>query len=70
MSVSRNLVATTPKNHNGSSHVEVSAAEVEVVPEAGDIAELAYQRFLARGSVHGFHEEDWVSAERELKNRA
>jgi DUF2934 family protein len=31
-----------------------------------DVAERAYQKFLARGSVHGFDRQDWVEAQREL----
>jgi hypothetical protein len=32
-----------------------------------EIARLAYARFLARGSVHGFDGEDWFAAEAELR---
>jgi len=34
------------------------------------IAERAYLKFLARGCVHGFHEQDWFEAERELIEEA
>jgi hypothetical protein len=30
------------------------------------IARRAYEKFLARGSVHGFDQEDWAAANREL----
>jgi hypothetical protein len=30
------------------------------------IAKRAYQKFEARGSVHGFDREDWAAANREL----
>jgi predicted flap endonuclease-1-like 5' DNA nuclease len=33
------------------------------------IAEAAWQRFVARGHVHGHHEEDWLDAEREVDAR-
>ena len=32
------------------------------------VAELAYRRFLARGSVEGRDQEDWFEAERERQN--
>jgi hypothetical protein len=31
------------------------------------IARRAYEIFLARGSQHGSHEQDWFQAERELR---
>jgi Protein of unknown function (DUF2934) len=31
-----------------------------------DVAERAYEKFLARGSVHGFDRQDWTGAQREL----
>jgi hypothetical protein len=31
-----------------------------------DVAERAYHKFLARGSIHGFDEQDWIAAQREL----
>ncbi len=69
MSVSHPQVAIVPKNQNGPSHGQAKVVENEIVPHEVDIAKLAYERFEARGSVHGFDQEDWVSAERELKSR-
>jgi len=34
-----------------------------------DIRLRAYHLYLERGQTHGAHEDDWVRAERELKNR-
>ncbi len=34
------------------------------------IAERAYLKFLGRGCVHGYHEQDWLEAERELIEEA
>jgi hypothetical protein len=31
------------------------------------IARRAYEIFLARGGQHGYHEQDWQQAERELR---
>jgi predicted flap endonuclease-1-like 5' DNA nuclease len=33
------------------------------------IAEAAWLRFVARGHVHGHHEQDWLDAEREIDAR-
>jgi hypothetical protein len=39
-----------------------------VIVSAKDIAQRAYEIYLARGHVNGFDREDWLRAERELKN--
>ena len=38
-------------------------------PAHHDIARLAYSYWEARGRLHGFHEQDWYQAERELYRR-
>lgn len=38
-------------------------------PTPDEIAQRAFELFLARGGQHGRHEEDWLSAERELRAR-
>lgn len=38
-------------------------------PRYEDIAEAAYQRYLSRGGSHGQDWDDWLAAERELRNR-
>ncbi len=38
-------------------------------PSEEDIRLRAYHRFLERGAVHGRHFDDWLEAERELKER-
>jgi hypothetical protein len=35
-------------------------------PTHGQIAERAYELFLARGRVHGYEREDWLEAEKQL----
>jgi len=37
-------------------------------PSEEDIRMRAYQRFLERGGGHGSDFQDWLEAERELKN--
>lgn len=36
-------------------------------PTHEDIAKRAYEIFAGRGYVHGNHEQDWIQAERELR---
>ncbi len=36
-------------------------------PTDEQIARRAYELFLARGGLHGYHEQDWFQAERELR---
>jgi hypothetical protein len=36
-------------------------------PSPEQIARRAYEKFLARGQVHGRHEDDWAEAELELR---
>jgi hypothetical protein len=38
-------------------------------PSHEDIAARAYELYLARGSVDGYSEEDWLLAEAELRRR-
>jgi hypothetical protein len=52
----------------GSMAVSESvAAPREISPE--EVAKLAYSYFVERGYQHGYAEEDWLRAERELKSR-
>jgi len=54
--------ALTPQN-SGSD--ETGAVDGESA--TGEIAALAYQYWLERGSPHGSHDEDWYRAEQQLK---
>jgi len=38
-------------------------------PTHQEIAHLAYSYWEARGRIHGFDEQDWLQAERELHRR-
>jgi hypothetical protein len=38
-------------------------------PSDEDIRRRAYDRYLARGGNHGLHFDDWLEAEKELRNR-
>lgn len=39
-------------------------------PSHDDIRQRAYQRYLERGGGHGMDFDDWLEAERELKQRS
>lgn len=42
----------------------------DIAPDLNQVAEQAYERFLARGQEHGRDQEDWFEAEREARDRA
>ena len=44
-------------------------AQVRDTPSYDDIAEAAYRRYLNRGGGHGMDFDDWVAAERDLRER-
>lgn len=54
----------------GSKAAAKAVPSAETVKKAAptheQIAERAHAYFAARGYAHGFHEEDWLQAEREL----
>lgn len=54
-----------------AASAEPISAESELPGEVGheEIAKLAYTYWIARGYSHGSAEEDWLRAERELKQR-
>lgn len=45
-----------------------SAAPAPSAPTHDDIARRAYELFEARGGLHGFHMQDWLTAESELSS--
>jgi len=56
------LSAKAPK-----ANAKASAPKDE--PTHDQIAKRAYELYLARGSLDGYSEEDWLLAEAELRNR-
>jgi hypothetical protein len=59
------------------THQPNPSPPIHLVPRKGgkpvsseDISKRAYQKFLARGSVHGLDKEDWAEAKRELTSEA
>jgi hypothetical protein len=59
--------STTDNIDTNEAPGEVLAAETG--PSEDDIRTRAYHRYLERGGVDGHHFDDWLEAERELKNR-
>jgi hypothetical protein len=43
-----------------------ASVKTEAAERMHEIARRAYERWQARGCVHGFDVEDWLAAEREL----
>ena len=54
----RQSLRGAPTGTSGSGGIE---------PETEEVAALAYQLWIERGSPHGSHEEDWYRAEEELR---
>ena len=46
-----------------------SASEAATTVDAGDVAQMAYELFERRGRVHGHDLEDWLEAERIVRQR-
>jgi hypothetical protein len=60
----------TESLQSSSSHSEMPAHALDsATPPTEEVAALAYQLWIGRGSPHGSHEEDWQRAEQELRNR-
>jgi hypothetical protein len=51
---------------NGRLSIPVSEPERARLASDADIAKRAYEKFEARGRVHGFDLEDWSAASHEL----
>jgi hypothetical protein len=56
-----------PENGVGERQSGVRPATRRGPPTPEQIAARAYELFLERGGVHGYHHEDWVRAEQELR---
>jgi hypothetical protein len=58
---------SAPKVKAASSAKAAGASSAE--PTHDEIAARAYELYLARGSLDGYSEEDWLLAEAELRQR-
>jgi hypothetical protein len=60
---------SAPKVKAASRAKAATAAIPGAEPTHEEIAARAYELYLARGSLDGYSEEDWLLAEAELRNR-
>ncbi len=51
----------------GGDGLGSGTAPVEQAPSNEEIARLAYELYVQRGGVNGYHLEDWYEAERRLR---
>jgi uncharacterized protein YndB with AHSA1/START domain len=56
-----------PAAKPGEGHSEFYRDAEVLSPTHGQIAERAFELFLARGGVHGYEREDWLEAEKQLR---
>ena len=61
--------ATNRQTKSGNGASAAAASEMPYSPSYDEIAEAAYQRYLSRGGHHGQDFDDWLEAERALKER-
>ena len=58
---------SAPKLKSASTAKAAAASSAE--PTHDEIAARAYELYLARGSLDGYSEEDWLLAEAELRRK-
>ena len=65
------MTHTCARSHSGRVRRDPYSGPVTLPapPTHQEIAHLAYSYWEARGRIHGFHEQDWLQAERELHRR-
>jgi hypothetical protein len=59
-------MAKSTKGH-ASAGTEKRVATENALPNTQQIAQRAYELYLARGGEHGRDADDWLQAERELR---
>jgi hypothetical protein len=59
-------VASAPLAKTGEEHSEFYRDAGILSPTHEQIAQRAYELYLARGGVHGYEREDWLEAEKQL----
>ncbi len=68
--VKKAAVTAAPKRHQKATPAPEAAASVAAPISHEEVSRLAYSYFVARGYQGGSEVEDWLRAERELKERA
>jgi hypothetical protein len=67
--VSANASGDVPQEHVGDSPIlQLGASSMASSPSEDDIRMRAYQLYLERGGADGADFEDWLRAERELRD--
>ena len=63
--------APKPKRARAASRPTAAPPETPPTdePSPDDIRRRAYERYLERGGNHGRHFDDWLEAEKELRNK-
>jgi Protein of unknown function (DUF2934) len=62
----RTQVSSSAQRTNGARPTSIGKRAGATFISDEEVAERAYQKFLARGSIHGFDQQDWVAAQEEL----
>jgi hypothetical protein len=62
----RTSKTSAPRTARARKGEATDATAMATAPSYEAVAQRAYERFCARGYVHGFDVEDWLAAEREL----
>jgi hypothetical protein len=60
---------TAPKVKTASNGKAAVAVSLSADPTHEEISARAYELYLARGSLDGYSEEDWLLAEAELRRK-
>ena len=69
LATANEMAAATPAMSTEGLPGSASAGLLTDGPSYSEIADAAYRRYLERGGTHGQDLEDWISAERELRER-
>ena len=68
-SSSRSTTSTSVREAAEAADMGDAPEQTEGAPSEDDIRTRAYHRFLERGGGHGQHFDDWIQAERELRDK-
>jgi hypothetical protein len=66
---SKTVKAVTENTEHEAVESEQGQAQLASAPSLEEIRQRAYELHLERGCMHGWHQEDWLQAERELMEK-
>jgi hypothetical protein len=61
-------MATERNDWNGARQQDPPGVNDQSAPADEEIAQRAYELYLARGGAHGYDLEDWLEARRQLED--